>query len=156
MWISFSDRVGVHAQVVLKMCVRGTHDQRSLTQHEEKGYWVLLSCGLVSLLTWVWVIVEHSQEFAWVLFFCSSWVNECWSCTPLNTHFQENLCVNPNSTRKRYPHLVFCIVGLKVDLEDHFSWIWVHDFKVDTPSGEKKSYGRYISAPLYGPHLCRP
>ena len=38
---------------------------------------------------------------------------------PLNTHFQENLCVNPNSTRKRYPHLVFCIVGLKVDVKDH-------------------------------------
>ena len=44
--------------------------------------------------------------------------------------FQVNLCLNPNSIRKRYPHLVFCIVGLKVDLEDHFPWIWVHDFAV--------------------------
>ena len=36
------------------------------------------------------------------------------------THFQVNLCLNPNSIRKRYPHLVFCIAALKVDLEDHF------------------------------------
>ena len=34
--------------------------------------------------------------------------------------FQVNLCLIPNSVRKRYQHLVFCIVGLKVDLEDHF------------------------------------
>ena len=44
--------------------------------------------------------------------------------------FQVNLCLNPNSIRKSYPHLVFCIVGLKVDLEDHFPWIWVHDLAV--------------------------
>ena len=31
-----SDRVGVHAQVFLKMCVRGTHDQRSLTHLDQK------------------------------------------------------------------------------------------------------------------------
>ena len=53
----------------LKMCVRGTHDQHSLTQLEEKGYWVLLLCELALLLTWVWVIVGHSHEFAWVSFF---------------------------------------------------------------------------------------
>ena len=50
-------------------------------------------------------------------------------CASLS-NFQVNLCLNPNSIRKRYPHLVFCIVGLKVDLEDHFPWIWVHDFAV--------------------------
>ena len=46
------------------------------------------------------------------------------------SRFQVNLCLIPNSVRKRYPHLVFCIVGLKVDLEDHFPWIWVQDFAV--------------------------
>ena len=34
--------------------------------------------------------------------------------------FQENLCLNPNSVRKRSPHLVFCIVGLKVKSEGPF------------------------------------
>ena len=47
---------------------------------------------------------------------------------PLSHDFKWTL--NPNSIRKSYPHLVFCIVGLKVDLEDHFSWIWVHDLAV--------------------------
>ena len=65
--------------MILKMWERGVHDQHSLTQLDQKGYWVLLSCRLVLLLTWVWVIVGHSHELAWVSFFWSSWVNE-WDC----------------------------------------------------------------------------
>ena len=34
-------------------------------------------------------------------------------------HFQENLCLNPNLIRKRYAHLVYCIVGLKVNLNNN-------------------------------------
>ena len=36
------------------------------------------------------------------------------------SHFQVNLCLNPNSIRKSYPHLVFCIVALKVKFEGPF------------------------------------
>ena len=58
------------------------------------------------------------------------------------------LVLEPNSIRKRYPRLVFCIVGLKVHLKDHFPWIWVHDFKVDTPTQSKENVQRLnISAP---------
>ena len=36
----------------------------------------------------------------------------------VRTQFQENLCLNPNLIRKRYAHLVYCIVGLKVNLNN--------------------------------------
>ena len=54
----------------------------------------------------------------------------------LYTHLQENLCSNPNSVRKRYAHVVFYIVGLKVNpmtiyLEfECMTPMWTHQFKV--------------------------
>ena len=119
--MSFSDRVGVQAQVLLKMCDRGTHDQHSLTQLAQKKDTHASSCECPTI-TQTHVSSDTSRHDSNTQYpFSSSWVNEC---------FQENLCVNPNSIRKRYPHLVFCIVALKVNLEDHFPWTRVHDFAV--------------------------
>ena len=57
MWISFSDRVGVHAQVFLKMCVRGTHDQRSLTHLDQKRILMQAHVSALLLLKLVWVVI---------------------------------------------------------------------------------------------------
>ena len=51
----------------------------------------------------------------------------------------------PQLDQKKISASGFCIVGLKVDLKDHFPWIWVRDFKVNTPTGgKKKSYDRWL------------
>ena len=129
MWITFSDQVGLQTQVHLKSWERGIHDQHSLTQLDQKGieYYYRVDCITTHMslsnsraLTWVCVCILFLIKLgSWVLVTNASL-----------SRFQVNLCLNPNSIRKRYPHLVFCIVGLKVDLEDHFPWIWVHDFAV--------------------------
>ena len=69
MWISFSDRVGVHAQVFLKMCVRGTHDQHSLTQLEEKRILMQTHVSVLLLLKLMRVVMlVHTIVILSILF----------------------------------------------------------------------------------------
>ena len=67
----------------------------------------------------------------WVLVRCASLTHVC--------TMHHKVCLIPNSIWKRYPHLGFCIVGLKGSLKDHVSWILEHDFKVDTQIWSKRS-----------------
>ena len=48
----------------------------------------------------------------------------------LSLTFSRELVREPQLDQKRYPHLVFCIVGLKVDLKDHCLGVQVHAFAV--------------------------
>ena len=57
MWISFSDRVGVHAQVPLKVWEIGAHDQHSLTQLDEKKDTYATDVSALQLLKLMWVVI---------------------------------------------------------------------------------------------------
>ena len=90
--ISFSDRVGVQAQVLLKLCDRGAHDQHSLTQlagvHAKKcASKHSISCNMV-----LWIVFEPYNAANHVnILYSSSWVNECRSCVPLSHIFKRTL-----------------------------------------------------------------
>ena len=130
-----------------------------------------VQCGQVCMPElWVqgtWIHVTWSLGFSLSLtmrktmcqivniLFWPSWVNECWSCVPLSHLFKRTklLVLEFQLDQKKISALIFCIVGLKVNLKDHLPWIWVNDLKVDTPIGVKNPTTRNHFRALMSIHM---